>query len=249
MIVKVKKKLIISLIILLLITIVIFITIKLTQGKNNEEKVQKPIDYVEENKESQEDEENKEKINQMLTDQGFKADENIYEIGKEYDGREVVIVKSGIQYKVALAGVLKKSIPEFNELNELLSKAPTHTGFWIEENSREKFLNIIKNITNANYKIDENGYLIQTENWRMNKYDKKIQKMLSEEKLCVFDISSKTYLVDEVTGEIQEYPFEEMDPYSGYEYFESDNKEMFIISENISGKIEQEDVLKEILYR
>lgn len=242
-----KKRVIISLIILVLITIILIIATKILKLKNKKEDVVQPINYEEENNNQNETENDKEKINKMITEQGFKADENIYEIGKEYDGREVVIVKSGIQYKVALAGALKKSIPEFNEVNELLSKAPTHTGIWIEENSREKFLNIIKNITNANYTINESGYLIQTENWKMNKYDKKIQKMLSEEKLYVFDICSKTYLVDDVTGEIQEYPFEEMDPYSGYEYFESDNKEMFIMSENISGKINPEDILKEIL--
>ena len=238
-----KKKISIGLIILVLISIIIVITIKLTKTKSNEEKISKPIDYVEENKESQDNKEEQEKISQMINNQGFKSDENIYEIDKEYDGREVVVVKAGIQYKVALAGLLKRSIPEFNEINEILSKAPTHTGIWIEETSREKFLNILKNITNAKYEIDENGYLIQTENWRMNKYDKKIQKILSEEKLVVFDISSKTYLVDDVTGKIGEYPFEEIDPYSGYEHFESDNKGMFIISENISGKINQEDVL------
>ena len=228
-----KKKISIGLIILVLISIIIVITIKLTKTKSNEEKISKPIDYVEENKESQDNKEEQEKISQMINNQGFKSDENIYEIDKEYDGREVVVVKAGIQYKVALAGLLKRSIPEFNEINEILSKAPTHTGIWIEETSREKFLNILKNITNA-------------KNWRMNKYDKKIQKILSEEKLVVFDISSKTYLVDDVTGKIGEYPFEEIDPYSGYEHFESDNKGMFIISENISGKINQEDVLKGI---
>ena len=81
----------------------------------------------------------------------------------------------------------------------------------------------------------------------MNEYDKSISKMLTDEKLHIFDISSITYVVDEVTGEIQEYPFEEMDPNTEYEYFESDNKEMFIMSENKSGKVNQEDILKNIL--
>ena len=80
----------------------------------------------------------------------------------------------------------------------------------------------------------------------MNDYDKKIQEMLSDDALHIFDINSTTYIVDEVTGEIQEYPFEDMDPYTEYEYFSSDDKEMFIISANSYGKVNQEEVLKGI---
>lgn len=38
-----------------------------------------------------------------------------------------------------------------------------------------------------------------------------------------------------------------MDPYTRFEYFEAENKQLYVISENKSGKIKQEDVLKEIL--
>ena len=44
-----------------------------------------------------------------------------------------------------------------------------------------------------------------------------------------------------------EYPFEDMDPHQGYEYFENENKYMFIISENKQKQINQQDALKEIL--
>ena len=55
------------------------------------------------------------------------------------------------------------------------------------------------------------------------------------------------YIVDEVDGSIEEYPFEEMDPNDGFEYVEAENKDAYIISENKEGKINQEEVLKEIL--
>lgn len=146
-----------------------------------------------------------------------------------------------------MAGILQKEKPEYSNIDEILKKGPNHTGIWIEESSREKLLELIKNITKANYKINEEGFLVQEEKVFMNNYDKKIKQMISSNELFDFAINSTCYIVDEVTGEIEEYPFEEMDPYQGFQNFESENKEMFIISQNNSGKINQEEVVKEIL--
>ena len=243
-----KKKVIISSIVLIVIVIFIlvifFITKKSQQDGSGENISSLPISYEEENEENSK--QDQEQISQITENQGLQADENIYEIATEYDGREVVRVKPNIQYKVALAGMIKKEIPDFSELDDLLTQAPTHTGIWIEETSRESFLNILNNIADSEYEINEEGFLIKKENGKMNDYDKKIQEMLSDETLHIFDINSTTYIVDEVTGEIQEYPFEEMDPYTEYEYFSSDNKEMFIISANSYGKVNQEEILKGI---
>ena len=82
---------------------------------------------------------------------------------------------------------------------------------------------------------------------KMTGMGKIILDMMTNGSLYVFDINSVTYLVDQVTGEITEYPFEEMDPYQEYEYFESDNKYMFIISKNNQGKISKKEALKNIL--
>ena len=243
-----KKKVIISSIVLIIILIVIlvafFITKKSQQDGSGENISSLPISYEEENEENSK--QDQEQISQITENQGLQADENIYEIATEYDGREVVRVKPNIQYKVALAGMIKKEIPDFSELDDLLTQAPTHTGIWIEETSRESFLNILNNIADSEYEINEEGFLIKKENGKMNDYDKKIKEMLSDETLHIFDINSTTYIVDEVTGEIQEYPFEEMDPYTEYEYFSTDDKEMFIISANSYGKVNQEEVLKGI---
>lgn len=242
-----RKKVIIGFIILILGLLIFFIAVKFIRNGKQIERTLVPIDYIEESEEEPKKEENQEKIKEMINNQGFQADEEIYEVGTEYDGREVLMVKAGIQYKVALAGMLKESKPEFSEIDEILKKAPAYTGIWIAEKDREKFLAILKEITKANYEIDEEGFLIQSESWGKNKYDKKLEEWLTDEKLHIFGIRSTTYLVDEITGEIQEYPFEEMDPYNGYEYFESDDKEMFIMSENVKGKVNLEEVLSEIL--
>ena len=239
------KKIAIVLSIILIISIIFFIVFYQNKTGSEEQISSLPVTYEEE-KEEEVNEQEQEQITQIIENQGLEADENIYEIATEYDGREVVIVKPNIQYQVALAGMLKKEKPEFSEINDLLEQAPTHTGIWIEQDSREKFLAILKNITNANYEINDEGFLVQNTTWNMNNYDKEIKQMLSDEILYVFAISSKTYIVDEVTGEIQEYPFEEMDPYTEYEYFASENKEMFVINTNSYDKVDQEEILKNI---
>lgn len=239
-----RKKIIICLILIIAILIIFFITRKNVESGSEEQIPSLPIDYSEKNNEN--DEKNKEEVIKILEDQGLQANENIYELAQEYDGREVVVVKSSIKYKVALAGSIKRQKPEFSEINNILENAPKHTGIWVPESSREKFLDIIKDITKAIYSINEDGFLTQKETWMMNSYDQSISKMLNDEKLHIFDISSLTYLVDEVTGEIQEYPFEEMDPYTEYEYFSDDDKEIFIISEGKEGKVNSKDCLVKI---
>ena len=249
-----KKKTIItfSIIILsLIILITVFFTYKMLKSKPksgdiDQNKIEQENLSFNEQVEENISEEEQSKIENIIENQGFDADENIYELGTEYDGREVVVVKSSVQYKVALAGIIKGAKPEFSEIDSLLEQAPTHTGIWIEKNSRNNFLEIINKITDGKYEINDDGFLVQTQTSE-NNYDKKIGEMLSDKSLYVFDISSTTYLVDEATGNIGEYPFEEMDPHQGYEYFESENKYMFIISENKQKQINQQEALKEIL--
>ncbi len=246
-----NKKIIIFLsIVILIITIIVFLIFINNKTGSSESKLL-PVEYENESQNEMEniieESDTQEKIINMIENQGFSANEDIYELAQEYDGRETIVIKASVQYKVALAGMIKQAVPDFNEINNLLEKAPTHTGVWVEENSRSEFLEILKNITNGNYNIDENGFLIKNQVLFPNNYDKIIIDMIDDGGLYIFDISSITYLVDEVTGEIKEYPFEDMDPNQEYEYFESDNKYMFIISENIQEKINKQEALKKIL--
>lgn len=246
-----KKKIIICCLIIVIISIVFFVTRKIVKMGSEENTPSLPINYIEENEENKENEEDlqnqNETISKIIEEQGLKADENIYEVSSEYDGREILTVKPSVKYNVLLAGMLSTEKIELQNLEKYLENAPTHTGIWIEESSRDKFLELIKNIANAEYSIDEYGFLHQKEVWVMNNYDKKITEMLNDKKLHVFSIKSSMYIVDEVDGSIREYPFEEMDPNDGFEYVEAENKEAYIISKNKEGKINQEEVLKEIL--
>lgn len=254
-----KRKILIIIGLILIISIIFFIIQRENNAGAGDEK-SSPIsisydeieEMEEENDKIDSEEENeaeaeKEKVLKIIEEQGLKGNENIYELSTEYDGREIVAIKSSITFKVVLSGILKNSKPEFSEIDQLLTTAPNHTGIWISENSRNEFLELIKSITNANYTIDSDGYLVQEEKFGMNKYDRKIKKMIESKLLIALDINSICYLVDEVTGEIQEYPFEEIDPEDECQYFKDGNKEVYILSSNRSGEIDQKETLKQIL--
>ena len=232
---------------------IIILTLLIINKKNNRNLViqNNPINY-EENKEDESDED-KEIIKEIAEDKGininnsYNENTSLYEVKKEYDGREYITVKDSIKFKVALAGIIKKQKPELNKLDEELKKAPKHTGIWIEESSRNEFLKIINEITNANYSIDEDGFLRQEESFIMNNYDKKINNILLKNELFVFAINSECYILDEVTGEITLYPFEEMDPHQGAEIFESNDKYIYVISQNKKGKTNIKETIENII--
>ena len=189
------------------------------------------------------------KIENLKQDLGYNnnTDTKIYEIKNEYDGREILTIKPNIQYKVAIAGAIKNAKPEFSELDKLLEQSPNESGIWITEDSREKVLRILKEITKANYKIDNKGYLVQENNKNANEIDEKIKKIINEKKLYIIDIDKSAYIVDEVTGNIEEYPFEEIDPHTPFEMFETENASVYIVTENTHNILNSKFIIEEIL--
>lgn len=213
-----KKRVIIVLIILMIVAVIFFIVYKNVRSGSEEEISSLPINYIEnqentiaednlQENDNEEKDDNQEKIEQITENQGLQGNTNFYELVTEYDGRETLTIKPWIQYQVALIGAIKKSTPEFSEMNQILEIAPKHTGIWVTESSRDKFLEILKSITKADYEITDDGYLLQKEKAFMNKYDSKIGEMLKQNCLYVFDINSNSYLVDEVTGKIRRISF------------------------------------------
>lgn len=245
-----KKQIIIIFGILVIIVFLFVLLIINSKNNNNEnEIVEEPIKYEEaEDNIEEKTQDTTEKIEEKIKEQGLNASLDMYEIVQEYDGREILVIKANIQYKVALAGIIKGNKPEYDEIEEILKNAPTHSGIWINKKNQKHFLEIINKICKSKYDINDEGYLIVKSNsGAQNELDKKIKKMLSSGNLYVFDINSTTYIVNETTGNIEEYPFEEMDPEQGYEYFEDENKFMYIISNNSAGKVNQETIIKSIL--
>lgn len=188
------------------------------------------------------------KIDEIKQDLGYNnTDTTLYEIKNEYDGREILTIKPSIQFKVAIAGAIKNAKPKFSELDKLLEQSPNESGIWITEDSREKVLKILKEITKSNYKIDNKGYLVQENNKNANEIDEKIKKIINEEKLYIIDIDKSAYIVDEVTGNIEEYPFEEIDPHTPFELFETENASMYIVTENTHNILNSKFIVDEIL--
>lgn len=199
------------------------------------------------NKEDKQGYEEQKQISELKQQFGVIGENDIYRVSEEYDGRKVLEVKPTIKYSVALAGILENAQPKYSEINKVLKKSPSGTGIWINKDSREEFLKLLELITNSKYSINEKGFLVQDESEHMNKYDEKLKAIILSKKLYIIDINSRFYTVDEVTGEVIEYPFEEMDPYTPFEYLESDNKTIFIITTNSQKKLNENSIISEII--
>lgn len=101
-------------------------------------------------------EEEKQKIDEIKTSFGITGDTDLYEVQKGYNNTEIAVVKPSIKYKVAFAGMIQNEKPTISELDSIIqNNHPKYTGIWIENNSREKFLKLLKNQTKAEYKIDD----------------------------------------------------------------------------------------------
>lgn len=71
---------------------------------------------------------------------------------------------------------------------------PTEYGVWINELSQDYFLSIIGNLSDQNYTVDENGYLVQEKVNKdtFNTYDEKLKELINGKKTIIVSIS-ETY--------------------------------------------------------
>ena len=95
--------------------------------------------------------------------------------------------------------------------------------------------------------IDEDGYLKISSKNSQTDYDKSIEKVINGDKQFLLDLSSVCYIVDEVTGEILDYNFENMDKYQIYEYFEDDEKCIVFINQNTNGQLSDSEIFESIV--
>jgi hypothetical protein len=197
------------------------------------------------------DTQDEEKIEELKYDVGATGDSDIYELQTDnYDGREILTVKASIKYKVAFAGMIKKTLPTMEEVDEILNENhPKENGIWVEQYSREKILEILENkeFFNSEYTISASGYIMLENENNANENDKKLQKALNSKKQYLISISSICYIVDDITGEILDYSFENMDKYQTYEYFEDENKDIIFITENKSNQLSEKEIVNSVL--
>lgn len=233
-----KKNIILLLIIIgiVIVTLVIFNKINVTNKKK-------------ENEENSDISNNVEIIENIQKDINSTANTDLFEVVTEYDGKNSIRIKPDIQFNTVLAGIIKKDIPNENEINELIKNAPTNTGIWINDNSREDFINLLESNNINSFEIDENGYLKKKNN-KDNELSNKVKiinQMVNSDELYIIDMSGKCYIRDDVSGEILEYPFEEMDPYQIAEPYYNDNVIILNITSNKNNYLSNEEILEGIL--
>lgn len=175
------------------------------------------------------------------------ANPNIYRIEQESDGRKILQVKPEVQYVVALAGILKKDIPTENEIYTLLEQAPKNNGIWIEKSSREDFMKLLQKNNINHFVINKDGYLENNKKELQTEQEQQLKEMIDSNKLYIIDMSGKTYQRDYLTGEIIEYPFEDMDPYQIIEPYKIENMAILAITSNKENRLSQKEILDAIL--
>lgn len=251
---KKKNKIIIAIIAIIFVFIIFGIIIdknkKNSENTNNEQNLVAINDeYIQIDK-NQIAYQNDVDINELKQDSGKTGNIDIYEVQTEYDGRKTLQVKAGLKYKVAFAGMIKNDKPSESELDDICSKnMPSNNGIWVEKNSRNKMLEYFNSteLFDAKYEINDSGYLKLTDDSNLNENDKKIQSLINGNKLYVFDISSVCYIVDDITGEILDYNFENMDKYQTYEYFEDSDKMIVFINENKGNQMSDKEIFESVI--
>jgi uncharacterized protein YxeA len=186
-------------------------------------------------------------INAIKNEINATGETDIYQIEEEYDGRKIIQVKPDIQYQVALAGIIKNGIPAEDEINTILEQAPTSSGMWISESSREKFIELLNSNNIVDFEITNEGYLKCNKQENLTEQEEKLKNMAESNKLYVIDMSGKTYQRDYISGEVIEYPFEEMDPYQVLEPYEIDDSIILGVTSNKENRLSNKEILDAII--
>ena len=248
---KNKKYIIIGLaiiVIILIVALVIFFSKKDNEDVNNmvmvsennvtNENAEDNTSIVDQDTSNQ----NVEEIENMKNEINATGNTDIYYVDEEYDGRKILQVKPDVQFDVDLAGIIKNTMPEENEISELVGKAPTDNGIWISEQSRESFSDLLKNNNINDFTIYDDGYL-QINNSENNDMANKLVNMINSNNLYIINITGIAYERDYISGEITEYPFEDMDPTQAIEPYQKDNKIILEITTNKMQRLSESEIL------
>ena len=176
-------------------------------------------------------------VEELKEETGLTGDESIYQIDTEYDGRKTLNVKADIQYKVALAGILTGEMPEYNNIDQISDK-----------NIQDKFLNMLGEVTKSEYEINSNGYLSIKNGNNQNDNDKKIESLINGQNKYIITITDKYYQLDTVTGEVVEFPFEQLDNYQTFDIVRNtDNSNIICITSNKNNRLTNKEIMQDVI--
>ena len=192
-------------------------------------------------------EEEKKEIDEIKANFGISGNAELYEIQND-NNIEIPVIKSSIKYKVAFSGMIKNTEPDISKIDEIIKEShPKNAGIWIEEKSRDKFLKLIENNTNSTYTIDKLGYLRIKNIENPNENDNKLENAINGNKFYAFSVSSTCYIIDDVTGEVLDYCFENLDKYQIYEYFYDNDKYVIFINENKNKQLPENEIFESLV--
>ena len=132
-----KKKIIIIFLILIIFIIIMFL-LKILVYRNNDNETTNLT------------------IGELKQEIGITGEDELYNVTTDDTGQQVLYLKDDIKFKVALAGMLENKEPEKNKVDEIINEFEFNKdGIFVEQKSREKFINLIEDYTNNKYRIGE----------------------------------------------------------------------------------------------
>ena len=63
----------------------------------------------------------------------------------------------------------------------------------------------------------------------------------------IFAITDKYYEIDTVSGEVVEYPYQQLDPYQEYDLVEDENSVIIFINTNPNNNLDNTEILKNVI--
>ena len=142
-------------------------------------------------------------VEELMQNVNATANSDIYEIQKEYDGREVLVVKPSLQFCVAFAGSINRDLTSIEEAQTITEQnLPQDTGIYFG-NSENKVLEYINEYTNSQYGVSDTGYLVLEESKENNDIDNRIQKIMDSNYLYIVRCDGTMKNIDNITGEIR----------------------------------------------
>lgn len=247
-----KRKLVITIAIIFIIISIFCIARYIIVNNKNE--IQNKENNQTENWDNQYSEVDKNDINYNNTDDvdklkeqmGLTAPSDVYEISEEFDGRKTLNVKAEILYKTAFVGIVNQEKPEMENLDKVFeTKYPTRSGIWISERAREKIVKILNENLQTKYSVDTDGYLNIADNSKQNEKDKKIEQIIKSNKKIILDICDFDYEVDNVSGEIVEYPFSQLG--DTIDIVNNNEDKILVLSESKIENVSNNDIIENLI--
>ena len=247
-----KRKLVITIAIIFIIISIFCIARYIIVNNKNE--IQNKENNQTENWDNQYSEVDKNDINynntadvdKLKEQMGLTAPSDIYEISEEFDGRKTLNVKAEILYKTAFAGIVNQEKPEMENLDKVFeTKYPTRSGIWISERAKEKIVKILNENLQTKYSVDTDGYLNIADNSKQNEKDKKIEQIIKSNKKIILDICDFDYEVDNVSGEIVEYPFSQLG--DTIDIVNNNEDKILVISESKMENVSNNDIIENLI--